>query len=87
MLMIRGSRVIDPESGLDRVTDILADETGILKLGDMAGEDIPEKAFVIDGTGLITGPGLVDVHVHFRDPGLTYKEDISTGAAAAAAGG
>ena len=87
MLMIRGSRVIDPESGLDRVTDILADETGILKIGDMAGEDIPEKALVIDGTGLITGPGLVDVHVHFRDPGLTYKEDISTGAAAAAAGG
>ena len=87
MLMIKNSRVIDPESGFDRVTDLLADEAGICRIGDMAPEEIPEGCQMIDGTGLITGPGLVDVHVHFRDPGLTYKEDIQTGARAAAAGG
>lgn len=87
MLMIKNSRVIDPESGFDSVTDLLADEAGICRIGDMAPEEIPEGCQMIDGTGLITGPGLVDVHVHFRDPGLTYKEDIQTGARAAAAGG
>ena len=75
MLMIKNSRVIDPESGFDRVTDLLADEAGICRIGDMAPEEIPEGCQMIDGTGLITGPGLVDVHVHFRDPGLTYKEE------------
>ena len=87
MLMIKGSRVIDPESGFNRVADLLADETGILRIGNISPEEVPEGCGVIDGTGLITGPGLVDVHVHFRDPGLTYKEDILTGAAAAKAGG
>lgn len=53
----------------------------------VAREEQDDSLEVIDGTGLVAGPGLIDVHVHFRDPGLTYKEDIFTGAAAAAAGG
>ena len=50
----------------------------------LGGRTEAEYEQIIDGTGLVTAPGLVDVHVHFRDPGLTYKEDIHTGAAAAA---
>ena len=52
-----------------------------------AGEADWEPEQVIDASGCIVAPGLVDVHVHFRDPGLTYKEDLETGSAAAAAGG
>ena len=66
-------------------------EDGIIReiwLSDtLGGRTEAEYEQIIDGTGLVTAPGLVDVHVHFRDPGLTYKEDIHTGAAAAAKGG
>lgn len=84
MILIKGGRVVDPVTGIDEVMDVLIDGSMIVKTGkelDAAG------AQVLDAAGLVVAPGLMDAHVHFRDPGLTYKEDIETGAAAAAKGG
>lgn len=92
-MLIKNGRVIDPESGFDGLADLLIEDgkiKRIIKQGDAAaGEDAIQAGAdeVLDAAGLIVAPGLVDVHVHFRDPGLTYKEDIMTGAAAAKAGG
>ena len=86
MLLLQNGRVIDPKSGLDQVMDLVTDDKKILELGNDLKEKYPD-ARVIDATDLVVAPGFIDVHVHFRDPGLTYKEDIHTGAAAAAAGG
>ena len=86
MLLLQNGRVIDPKSGLDQVMDLVTDDKKILEIGNDLKEKYPD-ARVIDATGLVVAPGFIDVHVHFRDPGLTYKEDIHTGAAAAAAGG
>ena len=93
MMLIKNGRVVDPESGFDGLADVLVEDGKVKKLlpagqEEAAGAEACEGADeVIDATGLIVGPGLVDVHVHFRDPGLTYKEDILTGAEAAKAGG
>lgn len=85
MILIKGGRVIDPERKLDQVMDVELDGGRIGRMGTFTDDGTYEH--VIDARGLVVAPGLVDVHVHFRDPGLTYKEDIQTGAAAAAAGG
>lgn len=82
MLIIRGGHIVDPASGTDGIGDICI-ENG--KIADKYTEC--ENADIIDAHGLYISPGLVDMHVHFRDPGFTYKEDIYTGAEAAAAGG
>lgn len=84
MLLIKNGRVVDPKSGLDTQADVLVDGKKVVKIGENieAGD-----AQVIDATGLVVAPGLVDIHVHFREPGQTHKEDIHTGALAAAAGG
>ncbi|MGT2828655.1 dihydroorotase [Streptococcus hillyeri] len=84
MLLIKNGRVIDPKTGLDRVTDVLVEGKKIVRIADAI--DVPE-AEVIDARGLVVAPGLIDIHVHFREPGQTHKEDIHTGALAAAAGG
>ena len=86
MLLLHNGRVIDPKSNLDQVMDLVTDNGKILELGEHLTEKYSD-ADRIDASGLVVAPGLIDVHVHFRDPGLTYKEDIHTGAAAAAAGG
>lgn len=93
MIQIKNGRLIDPESGYDGIGDVLL-EGGRIYQVRKSGEcrNTQEEAKeqyeqVIDAKGLIVAPGLVDVHVHFRDPGFTYKEDIHTGAAAAAKGG
>ncbi len=86
MLLLKNGRVVDPKSGVDREMDVLIDGQKIIKMGAQLSAPAVE-ARVIDATGLVIAPGLIDVHVHFRDPGLTYKEDIHTGAAAAAKGG
>ena len=85
MLLIKNARVMDPAGGFDGQADIMMDGGRILRIapGLAAG---PEDR-VIDAAGCVAAPGLVDVHVHFRDPGFPAKEDILTGAAAAAAGG
>ncbi|MCD8130735.1 MAG: dihydroorotase [Lachnospiraceae bacterium] len=85
MLLIQNVTVIDPKSGTQALGDILISGDRIQKIAPVI--EPPTGAEILDGSGLCAGPGLVDVHVHFRDPGLTYKEDILTGAAAAAAGG
>ena len=84
MLLIKNGRVMDPKSGLDQVCDVLVQDGKIVKI---ASEITEEGAESIDASGLVVAPGLVDIHVHFREPGQTHKEDIHTGALAAAAGG
>ena len=84
MLLIKNSRIIDPVTETDKIADILIDGGIIVKIGENLSTD---NAEVIDASGLVAAPGLIDTHVHFRDPGFTYKEDIETGAAAAARGG
>ena len=85
MILIKNARVMDPESGFDQVTDILLDGKRIRQIGKV--DDVSGIEQVIDASGMIAAPGLIDVHVHFRDPGFTYKEDLHTGALAAAKGG
>jgi dihydroorotase len=86
-VLIQGGRLIDPGSGVDAARDLL------IRDGLVAGVEAPggfrgvEVAETIDAMGCIVAPGLVDVHVHLREPGQTYKETIATGTAAAAAGG
>jgi dihydroorotase len=82
-LVLKNIHAVDPLSGLDCVTDIAVDSGKIVKIGSC--ESTADR--VIDCTGLYALPGLFDMHVHFRDPGLTHKEDIFTGSAAAKAGG
>ena len=82
--LIRGARVMDPSSGFDGVADVWI-ENGVIAA---VGKDLTaDGAAVIDGAGLVAAPGLVDLHVHLRDPGQTHKEDVFTGCRAAAAGG
>jgi dihydroorotase len=89
-ILIRGGRVIDPASRVDAERDVL------LKDGRVAAVDAPgtlnaaakqDAAEVLDAKGFIVAPGLVDIHVHLREPGQGYKETIASGTAAAAAGG
>ncbi|AJE03613.1 dihydroorotase [Geobacter pickeringii] len=84
-LLIKGGRVIDPSQGIDEVLDIVVENGAVKELG--AGLKAPAGAETIDAAGMIVTPGLIDMHVHLRDPGLEYKEDIITGTKAAAAGG
>ncbi len=84
MILIKNGRVVDPVTKTDAVLDVLLDGNRIEEVGENLTADGAE---VIDADGLVVAPGLVDAHVHFRDPGFTYKEDIESGAAAAARGG
>ncbi|SOB48513.1 Dihydroorotase [Lactococcus piscium] len=84
MKLIKNGRVIDPKSQFDARADILIDGQKIIAIGqDLTQAD----AEIIDATGKIVAPGLIDIHVHFREPGQTHKEDIHTGSLAAARGG
>lgn len=85
MICIRNGRVMNPADGTDKVADLWIEDGRIAAVGQAPCEGEPDC--VIDASGLVVAPGLVDVHVHFRDPGLTYKEDIESGSRAAAAGG
>lgn len=92
MIILKGGLVIDPVSELEAIRDIAIAGEKIVAIEENIDVDAftrmyGEKADVYDCSGKIIGPGLVDVHVHFRDPGFTYKEDIYTGAKAAARGG
>ena len=83
-LLIKGGRVINPATKLDEVTDILL-EDGIVK--EIKNDIKADDAEVYDATGKVVAPGLVDIHVHFREPGQEAKEDFLSGSMAAAAGG
>lgn len=86
-MLILGGRLINPASGTDGLRDIL------LRDGHVAAIEVPghlgtvQAAETLDATGLVVAPGLVDIHVHLREPGQTWKETIATGTSAAAAGG
>lgn len=82
-LLIKNARVIDPSQNLDKVCSVRI-ENGVI---EAVGAPDATGAEVIDAAGLCLAPGLVDMHVHLRDPGYTHKEDILTGCNAAAAGG
>jgi dihydroorotase len=84
-LLLRGGRIIDPASGTDAVGDALLADGRIVDTG--TGFGTPDDADVIDAAGLVVCPGLIDLHVHLREPGQEHKETIRTGARAAAAGG
>ena len=86
MLLIRNGYMIDPKSGREGKYDILTEGDKIVKI-QKAVEPPSENCHIIDAEGLLVAPGLVDVHVHFRDPGFPEKEDIFSGAKAAARGG
>lgn len=83
-LLIKGGRVLDPETNTDQVCDVLIEDGKIKKIADKITS---KGAEVIDAKGKFVMPGLIDLHVHLRDPGQTDKEDLVTGTMAAAAGG
>ena len=85
VLLLRGGRVVDPSQKLDERLDVLLVDGHVAKLGKRVSA--PEHAQVRDCKGLVVTPGLIDVHVHLREPGEEHKETIATGAASAAAGG
>ncbi|MBE5881326.1 MAG: dihydroorotase [Lachnospiraceae bacterium] len=87
MKLIQGGIIVDPKKGTMYQSDILVRDGKIEKIAEHIDAAQYEEAQIIDVSGKKIGPGLVDVHVHFRDPGFTYKEDIETGAKAAAKGG
>ena len=83
-ILIKNGRVICPEQNIDRTANLYVDSGVITAIGDQALETADR---IIDAEGLVISPGLVDMHVHLRDPGFTHKEDILSGCEAAAAGG
>lgn len=86
MLLIQNGRVLDPYTQMDALCDVLIGDDGVI--AQVAEHiDTPAGCTVYDASGLTVSPGFVDGHVHFRDPGQTQKEDVLTGAAAAASGG
>lgn len=86
-MFIKNGRVVDSVTGTDEIMNIIIKDNIIEEVGHDISIDETDNVTVIDASGLVVAPGLMDTHVHFRDPGFTYKEDIITGAAAAARGG
>lgn len=87
-MLIANGHIVDPETGLDELADVLVEDQIIKEIFIKSkGQEYKGDAEVIDADGSYVMPGFVDLHVHFRDPGLTYKEDIETGSKAAARGG
>lgn len=92
MLLIKNGYILDPKSRREGVYDILIEDNKIKRIDtfitliDLSDEE-KENLQIIYADNMMVAPGLVDVHVHFRDPGFTYKEDIYSGAKAAAKGG
>ena len=73
-LLLKGGRVIDPAADLDKITDVLI-EDGVIRAVDAGAHS--DGARVIDCAGKVVAPGFVDLHVHLREPGHEYKEDIA----------
>ena len=83
-MIIKHGHIFSPGTNQQFVADLRITEDRITEIGTLEAQ---EDETVIDAAGCLIAPGLIDVHVHFRDPGFTYKEDLHTGACAAAAGG
>ena len=86
-LVIRGGQLVDPAAGVDALKDILLKDGRVAEIAGPGKLKGTNGAEVLDATGLTVAPGLIDMHVHLREPGQGYKETIATGTAAAAAGG
>src|SRR3989475_2122812 len=86
-LLLTGGRVIDPSNRFDSVADLLMVQGKIAAIGPDATKLAPAEVERLDASGLVVCPGLIDLHVHLREPGQTAKETIATGTAAAARGG
>lgn len=88
-IVLRGGRVIDPSTGFDQTADVVIENGRISALGPGAGDELSRRENVrtIDAAGSWVCPGFIDLHVHLREPGEEYKEDIASGLSAAAAGG
>lgn len=84
-LLIHGGRIVDPSQDLDGPYDLLIEDGAVARIDGKIEK--PEGAETIDATGLVVTPGLIDIHVHLRQPGQEYKETVRTGTLAAAAGG
>lgn len=84
-ILLKSGRVIDPSTGIDETADVVLVDGSVAGVGRGLGK--PDGALVIDATGKVVAPGLIDLHVHLREPGGEHKETIATGAHAAAAGG
>jgi len=89
LIVLRGGRVLDPSQGLDETADVVIEAGRIKNVGRDAGAayEAGEEVRIIDAAGLWVCPGFIDLHVHLREPGQEYKEDIRSGLEAAAAGG
>lgn len=83
-LLVKGGRVIDPASGMDQLADVLIQDGKVMGIDRNISIDEGE---MLDASGKLVCPGFIDIHVHLREPGFEYKEDIATGTRAAAAGG
>ncbi|MCE9630969.1 MAG: dihydroorotase [Planctomycetia bacterium] len=86
-LLIRGGRVVDPSQHIDRIDDVLVRDGQVVAIGHGGGQPIGKADETIDAAGLVVAPGLVDMHVHLREPGREEDETIETGTQAAVAGG
>lgn len=84
-ILIKGGRILDAATGRDEVGDVLIENSRIARLG--GNIEPQDRVKVIDARGMWVIPGLIDLHVHFRDPGYEYKEDLLSGCKAAVAGG
>jgi len=86
-MLVHGGRLIDPASGVDALMDLVLRDGRVAEIVAPGRASVDPDARMIDATGLTVAPGLVDIHVHLREPGQGHKETIATGTAAAAAGG
>ncbi len=86
-LAIRGGHLLDPAAGVDGLKDLLLKDGRVAEIASPGKLKNAEGVETLDAAGLIVAPGLIDIHVHLREPGQGYKETIATGTAAAAAGG
>lgn len=77
MILIKDGRLVDPLSRTDEIRDLVIDGDTIVNIGKFHRSEEYDR--IIEAKGCVVAPGLVDVHVHFRDPGFTYKEDMESG--------
>lgn len=84
-LLIHGGRIVDPSQDLDGAFDLLIEDGAVAKIDGKIKK--PKDAETFDASGLVVAPGLIDIHVHLREPGQEYKETVRSGTLAAAAGG